>query len=163
MKNKTIQIELADVLRSYNLTIGTAESCTGGTLVSHMTSFPGSSAYVKGGIVAYSNEVKAAVLGVSEEDILQHGAVSETVVQQMVRGAQRVLACDCAVATSGISGPSGGTEEKPVGTVWIAVAYAEKIQTRRCRFIGTRAEHVQETEKEALRMLITLIKEAHNS
>ena len=92
-----------------------------------ITSMAGSSEYFTGGVVAYCNEVKHHVLGVSEADLNTFGAVSQPVVEQMARGTMRVLECDCAVATSGIAGPGGGTPSKPVGTVWIAAAYKERI------------------------------------
>ena len=92
-----------------------------------ITSIAGSSEYFAGGIVSYCNEVKHNVLGVSEADLNTFGAVSQPVVEQMARGTMRVLGCDCAVATSGIAGPGGGTPSKPVGTVWIAAAYKERI------------------------------------
>ena len=144
-------------LQQNALTVGTAESCTGGSIAATLTAVSGSSAYVKGGIVAYSNDVKTNVLGVSAEDILRYGAVSEQVVHQMARGAQRILACDCAVATSGVAGPTGGTPDKPVGTVWIAAAYGEQIRTQCFHFEGTRSENVQASTETALRMLLDLL------
>ena len=122
-----IELEVADALKSGHLMMGTAESCTGGKIASMITSMAGSSEYFTGGVVAYCNEVKHHVLGVSEADLNTFGAVSQPVVEQMARGTMRVLGCDCAVATSGIAGPGGGTPSKPVGTVWIAAAYKERI------------------------------------
>ena len=106
--------------------MGTAESCTGGYIAHLITSVPGSSAYYKGSVVSYANEVKENILGVQHET-LEHGAVSEETVKEMVKGAIEKLNVDYAVATSGIMGPDGGTEEKPVGTVWIAAGNKEKI------------------------------------
>lgn len=111
-------------------TFATAESCTGGSIAAAITGIAGCSAVFKGSVVAYSNEVKAAVLGVGEDALATYGAVSEEVVKQMAQGVQRVMNVDCAVATSGIAGPSGGTPEKPVGTVWIAVAVGNDVFTR---------------------------------
>ncbi len=104
-----IELEVADALKSGHLMMGTAESCTGGKIASMITSMAGSSEYFTGGVVAYCNEVKHHVLGVSEADLNTFGAVSQPVVEQMARGTMRVLGCDCAVATSGIAGPGGGT------------------------------------------------------
>ena len=100
--------------------MGTAESCTGGNIAHQITQVAGCSTYFAGGIISYTNDVKMHVLGVSAADLEAYGAVSQPVVEQMVSGALRQLNCQCAVATSGIAGPGGGTTEKPVGTVWIA-------------------------------------------
>ena len=116
-----IEKEIGELLRSRHLTMGTAESCTGGYIAHLITRVAGSSDYFCGGVVSYSNEVKHHVLGVSEDSLAQYGAVSRPVVEQMALGAIRVLGCDCAVATSGIAGPGGGTPEKPVGLIYIAV------------------------------------------
>ena len=129
MENKNIEagesleVRLGQLLLRKGLTMGTAESCTGGKIASLMTSVAGSSAYFVGGVVSYTNEVKHQVLGVSSEALDRYGAVSQAVVEQMAQGATRVLGCDCAVATSGIAGPGGGTPAKPVGTVWIAACH----------------------------------------
>ena len=109
-------------LKQRGETVGTAESCTGGKVASMLTSVPGASAAFWGGIVAYDNAVKMRQLGVSEKDLQHHGAVSEAVVKSMAAGARKALGTDWAVATSGVAGPSGGTPEKPVGMVWMAVA-----------------------------------------
>lgn len=111
------------------ITIATAESCTGGSVAAAITGVAGCSAVYKGSVVAYCNEVKAAVLGVGEDTLAAYGAVSEQVVRQMAQGVQRVMDARCAVATSGIAGPGGGTPEKPVGTVWMAVAVGNEVFT----------------------------------
>ena len=108
-ENKVLGERVGDVLRSRKLTMGTAESCTGGRIANMITLVAGSSDYFVGGVVSYSNEVKQHVLGVSEESLRQHGAVSREVVEQMAQGAIRTLGCDCAVATSGVAGPGGKT------------------------------------------------------
>lgn len=105
-ENKVLGERVGDVLRSRKLTMGTAESCTGGRIANMITLVAGSSDYFVGGVVSYSNEVKQHVLGVSEESLRQHGAVSREVVEQMAQGAIRTLGCDCAVATSGVAGPA---------------------------------------------------------
>ena len=129
MKNEEtndIARKIVETLTQKGRTVATAESCTGGAIAAAITAIPGSSAIFKGGIVAYSNEVKANVLGVSEETLATHGAVSEETVLQMAQGARALLKTDYAVATSGIAGPGGGTPEKPVGTVWMAIAAGDK-------------------------------------
>ena len=109
-------------LAARGLTVATAESCTGGAIASRFTAMAGASAYFLLGAVTYSNETKRDVLGVNYDDIMRFGAVSETVARQMAEGARRISGADYAVATTGIAGPTGGTAEKPVGTVWFAVA-----------------------------------------
>lgn len=122
------------ILTERKQTLATAESCTGGTIAARFTALPGASAYFRCGVVAYSNEAKADILGVRAEDIARYGAVSEQVARQMAEGARRVAGADYAIATTGIAGPTGGTDEKPVGTVWIAVATPERTvaQLRQC-------------------------------
>ena len=115
-------------------TLATAESCTGGSIAVRFTALPGASAYFRCGVVSYSNDAKVDLLGVRAEDIAQYGAVSEQVARQMAEGARRVASADYAIATTGIAGPTGGSAEKPVGTVWIAVATPERTvaQLRQC-------------------------------
>ena len=120
-------------------TLGTAESCTGGGIGALITGVAGSSAMYLGGVVAYHNAVKVQVLGVKEEDIAGHGAVSEPVARAMAEGARRVLGVDFAVAVTGVAGPSGGTPEKPVGTVDVAVADAGGTSYKRLKLFGERA------------------------
>ena len=115
-----LSVLVNDALRKRGFTLSVAESCTGGGIAAAVTSVPGSSEIFKGGVVAYANEIKRDVLSVSEESLQTHGAVSETVVRQMVTGVASLMHTDCAIATSGIAGPGGGTPEKPVGTVWTA-------------------------------------------
>ena len=118
----TVQELVHNMLTERGLTLATAESCTGGAIASRFTAMPGASAYFRCGVVSYSNEAKADVLGVDPEVIRRFGAVSEEVARQMAEGARRIAGADCAVATTGIAGPTGGSDEKPVGTVWMAVA-----------------------------------------
>lgn len=153
----SLEEQLAAQLKARHLLMGTAESCTGGKIASMITSMAGSSEYFAGGVVSYCNEVKHSVLGVSEDDLRAFGAVSRPVVEQMARGAIRVLGCDCAVATSGIAGPGGGTPAKPVGTVWIAAAYRDKLYSECFHFNGSRTENIQLSAEAALRMLLDLL------
>lgn len=117
---------LSERLFEKGLTLGTAESCTGGNIAHLITSMPGSSRYFKGSVVSYANEEKVNILQVSSESLSKFGAVSECVAVEMAQGAQRVLNVDCTIATTGIAGPDGGTDEKPVGTVWISTTYKDK-------------------------------------
>ncbi len=151
--------ELARLLEADNRTVGTAESCTGGYIAHLITLRPGSSAYFKGGIVSYCNEVKHRLLGVSEADLQTYGAVSEPVVRQMACGAARVLDCDCAVATSGIAGPGGAVPGKPVGTVWMAAFFEGKVLTACHHFEGNRQENIEQAADSVIALLIRLIKE----
>ena len=132
LAEKDIPLEKILGLRLFEkgLTLGTAESCTGGNIARLITSIPGSSKYFNGSIVSYSNKVKCNVLNVSASNIEKYGAVSEQVVLEMAKGAQKVLGADCVIAVSGVAGPDGGTDEKPVGTVWIATAVKDKVMAR---------------------------------
>ncbi len=135
------------------LTLATAESCTGGAVAATFTAQPGASAYFLGGVVAYQNEVKERVLGVSGDSLREYGAVSEAVVRQMAEGVRRLTGADYAVATSGIAGPSGGTPEKPVGTVWMAVAGPGRTVAC-CRQCGTdRGQIIKRSTALLLQML----------
>jgi len=152
-----LEEEVGELLKSKNLSLSTAESCTGGGVAALVTSVPGSSEYFNGGIVAYSNEVKISLLHVSAETLERYGAVSQETVIEMVKGAMKALKTDCAVATSGIAGPGGGTSEKPVGTVWIAAALKDKVVSE-CYHFGTeREENIRLAARRALRMLQQLL------
>jgi nicotinamide-nucleotide amidase len=122
---------LGELLREKHLTIATAESCTGGYLSHLFTSIAGSSDYFKGGIIAYHNEVKTHLLEITDEDLLHHGAVSENTVRKMAEAVREKLNSSIGVAVSGIAGPGGGTEEKPVGTIWMAYSDSEKTITKK--------------------------------
>jgi nicotinamide-nucleotide amidase len=148
---------LGDLLRSRGLTVATAESCTGGSVAARITSVPGSSDYFKGSVVAYANEVKLELLGVKEETLRAHGAVSEETVREMVAGVRRLMRTDCAIATSGIAGPGGGTADKPVGTIWIAAAVGDKICAMKQFSDRGREMNVERAGNNALLQLIGLI------
>ncbi len=149
----TLEGVIGRILKEKKLTLSTAESCTGGYLAHLVTSVPGSSSYFMGSVVSYANEVKMKQLGVKEETLRQHGAVSEQTVQEMVAGAIRLLGTDIAVATSGIAGPDGGTPEKPVGTVWIAVGNRERTVARKLSLSKNRLVNIQYSGYTALNML----------
>lgn len=121
-EDASVQQLVHQLLTERGKTLAVAESCTGGTIASRFTAMAGSSAYFLAGVVAYANEAKRDILGVNYDDIMRYGAVSEQVARQMAEGAQRITGADYAIATTGIAGPTGGTTQKPVGTVWIAVA-----------------------------------------
>lgn len=129
-KDLPVEKILGDLLLEKGLTIGTAESCTGGNIAHLITSISGSSAYFKGTVVSYANEVKTNVLKVSQSSLDLYGAVSESVAQEMATGIQQLLNVDCSISVTGIAGPDGGSEEKPVGTVWISTKYREKQVTK---------------------------------
>lgn len=138
------------------LSLSTAESCTGGSIAQRITSIPGSSAVFQGSVVAYSNEVKMKVLGVDPVLLEEFGAVSREVAEAMALGAQHVLASDYALATTGIAGPGGGTEAKPVGMVWVAVATPHGVVSREYRFNLNRQLNIERTTQTAMLLLLDL-------
>ena len=153
-----LEVIIGELRKKRKLTVSTAESCTGGSIAERLTSIAGSSEYFKGSIVAYSNEVKKDLLYVSSETLEKYGAVSEEPVIEMVKGAMKALKTDCAVATSGIAGPGGGTPEKPVGTVWIAAGYKNEIRTYKQETNRGRAMNIERAGNNALLMLRDLLK-----
>ncbi len=136
-----------------NKTLTTAESCTGGYLAHLITSIAGSSAYFIGSVISYSNEVKTNELGVKAVDLYKHGAVSKQVVEQMAIGVREKLNSDYSLATSGIAGPDGGTDEKPVGTVWIALAGKDGVQSKLLHLGEHRGRNIRRSALSALNML----------
>ncbi len=139
--------------------MATAESCTGGYIAHLITSIAGSSVYYKGSIVSYSNEAKENILGVQHDALVTVGAVSEETVRQMVKGAINKMNVDYAVATSGIMGPDGGSDEKPVGTVWIAVGNKQKVEAKQFNFRFDRSRNISMTAGNALNFLRKFILE----
>ena len=145
---------IGNTLKERGMTVGVAESCTGGFLASQFTSQPGSSAYFYGGVVSYDNSVKMNVLGVEKAVLDTYGAVSQECVEQMAAGARRVLGTDYAIATTGIAGPDGGTPEKPAGTIWIAVATPQGVTSKKFTFNSTRRNiNIERFAANALNML----------
>lgn len=144
---------IGEMLRTHELTLGTAESCTGGYVAHRITSIPGSSAYFHGGIISYSNELKMKILGVNPETLEQYGAVSEQTVIEMVQGALDVLGVDIAIAVSGIAGPGGGTLEKPVGLVWLAIGNRTVIRTQKVQSGRDRLKNIQYSGTMALNLI----------
>ena len=137
-----------------NQTVSVAESCTGGLLGAALTEQPGSSSYFFGGVQAYANSVKEELLGVSHETLLSFGAVSEEVASEMALGIKRLTGSDWAISTTGIAGPDGGTDDKPVGTVWISVADSDGVYSQMLSLSGSRSEIRESTVYEALNMLL---------
>jgi nicotinamide-nucleotide amidase len=144
------------------LTLSTAESCTGGYIAHLITQHAGSSKVFFGGAVSYSYELKESILGVKNETLWQYGAVSQETVTEMVQGALLNFKSDYAIAVTGIAGPDGGTPEKPVGTVWIGVANAQKTMTKKFQFGNKRLQNIERTAIAALNMLHLLLKEFKN-
>ena len=153
----TVAEWLGRLLKSRGLTLATAESCTGGNIAHLITQVPGSSEYFKGTVVSYANEVKTGVLGVHVGDLERDGAVSQPVVEQMAQGVRRLLRTDWAVATSGIMGPGGGTPNKPVGTVWMAVCSADRLISRSYHVNHHREQNIERASQLALLMLRELL------
>ena len=139
--------------KEHQLTIGSAESCTGGHIAHLLTTIAGSSEYFKGSVVSYDNEVKTELLGVKQETLDMNGAVSAETVTEMSQGALKVLDIDVAVAVSGIAGPSGGSADKPVGTIWIAVANKDKVTTKKIQLAKNRLLNIKYTSLHALNEL----------
>lgn len=151
------------MLLSNGWSIATAESCTGGGIAAALTAIPGSSACVKGGIVAYSEEIKKRLLGVSAETLQTFGVVSRQTVEEMARGAMKSMISDFSVATSGVAGPSGGTEEAPVGTIWVAVSSPSQMVTHCIRSYNEgREENVQNAVLVALEMVRKVVENEEN-
>ncbi|MDR1723930.1 MAG: CinA family nicotinamide mononucleotide deamidase-related protein [Tannerella sp.] len=152
-----LEYALHRVLIERNLTLSLAESCTGGALSALFTAIPGCSQYYRGGAVVYSNDAKINVLGVSHSAIEQNGAVSREVVIEMAAGARRVFGSDCSIAVSGIAGPDGGTADKPIGTVWIAVSCDNKCVAQEFHFTRVREANILRACTNGIRMLLEII------
>ncbi len=148
----TLEEALGLVFKEKNLSLSTAESCTGGYVAHMITSVSGSSAFYMGSILSYSNDIKMNQLGVQGKTLEEHGAVSEETVKEMVKGALSLLKTDIAIATSGIAGPGGGTPQKPVGTIWIAVGNEETVETYKLSLGNDRTRNIQYTAVRALNM-----------
>lgn len=151
--DEPMEVIVGNLLKSKNKTLATAESCTGGNIAHLITTVPGSSAYFNGSVIAYSNEVKERLLNVNHATLSTAGAVSEETVRQMVQGAIEILDADYAVATSGIMGPDGGTPEKPVGTVWMAVGDKKNMETKLLHLRFDRQRNIEVATVQALNLL----------
>jgi len=162
-RGETPAEEMARRFRAAGVSIACAESCTGGNIAHIITSVAGSSAYFLGGIVSYSNEVKKNVLGVNPQDLEKFGAVSEPVALQMAQGARKVTGADYAVSTTGIAGPDGGTKEKPVGTIWMAVAGPNTLKAKKVVISHTRERNIGRGSFFALQMLLDAVEQDKKS
>lgn len=151
-KDKLEEI-VGKLLLERKATLATAESCTGGFIAHRITSVSGSSDYFLGSVISYANAVKISQLSVSESDLIHHGAVSEPVVIQMVKGVIEKMGCDYAISVSGVAGPNGGTEEKPVGMVWIAVGNKDRVYARKFYFEKDRDRNILRSSLSALMLL----------
>ena len=149
----TLETLVGRRLTTREATLATAESCTGGLIAHRITNVSGASGYYLGGVVSYSNDVKVRELGVSADDLAAHGAVSEPVARQMAEGVRARFGADYAVAVTGIAGPTGGTEEKPVGLVFIAVAGGDGTRVTCSQFTGARKAIKEQTAQAALQAL----------
>lgn len=145
---------LHETMRICGLTLATAESCTGGLVSDRITNISGSSEYFPGGIVAYSNEAKANLLGVSWDTLQMRGAVSKEVVLEMARGARKLFNADIGISVSGIAGPTGGLPDKPVGTTWFGLATNSGEWARRFVWDGDRAQNKQYSSEAALQFVL---------
>ena len=149
----SLEGDVVRLLVERGLTLAVAESCTGGLVGHRITGVPGSSACFRGGVIAYHNEVKAALLGVPEEILEREGAVSEAVALAMARGVRERLAAGLGVAVTGVAGPTGGTLEKPVGLVYVALADAAGARSRRHLWSGDRWQNKERSAEAALQLL----------
>ena len=160
-EDKPLEKAVLDILREKNLKLSVAESCTGGYLSHLFTQHSGSSAVFLGGAITYSNQLKEKMLGVSAETLAKYGAVSEETVIEMAQGAVRNYASDYAIAISGIAGPDGGSEDKPVGTVWVAVSGKSKTITQKFKFPGRRVQNIERAAINSIILLLKLVREEY--
>ena len=153
VENETLEQTVGKLLREKKKTVSTAESCTGGYISHLITKVPGSSEYYIGSVISYSYEIKETELGVSKDILDTQGAVSQPVVEQMAKAIRKKYNTDYSISASGIAGPGGGTKDKPVGTVWIALATPDKVISERFQFGNHRERNIQKTANAALNML----------
>ncbi|HTF04928.1 MAG TPA: competence/damage-inducible protein A [Bacteroidia bacterium] len=152
-EDTTLPIIVGKMLSERQQTIATAESCTGGYIAHLITAVPGSSAYYLGSTLTYAYEIKTSLLGIPQEMMTKHGAVSEEVVKAMAKNVREKLGSDYSISTSGIAGPTGGTPDKPVGTIWIAVASKDGVEAKMFQFGDNRERNIERTAQAALMML----------
>jgi PncC family amidohydrolase len=155
----SLEVVIGKLLSQQHLTLATAESCTGGLIGHRLTEIPGSSEYFRGGIIAYSNEIKERVLGVSQAALEQHGAVSAETALAMARGARRVLQTDLAVSVTGIAGPGGGSADKPIGLTYIAVTAQDYERVARFVWESDRSGNKRSSSEAALQLVIDYLAE----
>lgn len=155
----SLEVQIGELLHAKNLKLALAESCTGGLIGNRITDIPGSSEYFCGGVVAYAYEAKVALLGVSWDTLNSQGAVSRQAVLEMARGVRRALGTDIAVSVSGIAGPGGGTDEKPVGTTWVGLAAEGAEWAKTFHFSGDRSQNKTYAADAALQLLLDYLQE----
>lgn len=153
----TLEVLVGQRLKALGATVATAESCTGGLIANLLTDVPGSSAYVEGGVVSYSNAVKERQLGVSPETLTAYGAVSEQTAREMALGARALFGVDYAISVTGIAGPGGDTPTKPVGLTYIGVAWDDGVEVERHVWSGDRVANKAASAEAALRLLLKVM------
>ncbi|MBW4775523.1 CinA family protein [Prevotella histicola] len=158
-ESKIISRQIGDILYASGLTIGTAESCTGGRISEAIIAIPGSSDYYKGGIVAYTDEVKERILGVPHEILEEYTAVSEEVARKMVLGTINTIDVDFAIASTGYAGPGGGTKDNPVGTIWLAYGNKEEVRTFKLTEDFGRDINLAIATNKAIRLMLDFLKD----
>ncbi len=161
-ESKILSRQIGDLIYASGYSLGTAESCTGGRISETIIAIPGASNYFKGGIVAYTNEVKMHLLGVSADTLQEHTAVSEEVAKQMVSGAIDALQVDFAIAVTGVAGPGGGTADIPVGTIWIGYGSKDDIRTFKITENFGRDINLAIATNRAIRLMLDFLKEKLN-
>ena len=158
-ESKIISRQIGDILYASGYTIGTAESCTGGRISEAIIAIPGSSDYYKGGVVAYTDEVKEKLLGVSHEVLEEKTVVSEEVAREMVLGTINAIDVDFAIASTGFAGPGGGTSENPVGTIWLAYGCEDEIRTFKLTEDFGRDINLAIATNKAIRLMLDFLKD----
>ena len=158
-ESKIISREISEILWETEKTVGTAESCTGGRIAEAIISVPGASKYFKGGIISYVNEIKECLLDVDPQVLLEKTAVCEEVAVAMVKGACRMLQTDYAISATGVAGPSGGTMEIPVGTIWLACGSAERVVTLKVEEDHGRDINLAIATNKAMELFLSFLKE----
>lgn len=153
-----VEVQVGNLLRNANLSLAVAESCTGGLISHKITNVPGSSDYFDRAVVTYSNRSKLELLDVREDTLYDHGAVSEAIAAEMAEGVKNLAGTEVGLSTTGIAGPGGGTEEKPVGLVYVGIALGKTTQIKKFLFRGDRWENKQSAAAKALESLIALLK-----
>ncbi|MBA7565707.1 MAG: nicotinamide-nucleotide amidohydrolase family protein [Dehalococcoidia bacterium] len=146
----SLEQEIGDLLRQKGLMLGVVESATGGLISHRITNVSGSSDYYQGSVTAYSNEVKSGVVGVSEDTLIQYGAVSPQVAEELAEGGKMLLGADICIADTGIAGPGGATAEKPEGLFYLGLSHGERTYSRKHQFRGNREQNKQSAAEEAL-------------
>jgi len=149
--------KIGEIMRKRGLKLAVAESCTGGLVGSKITDVPGASSYFLGGVIAYSNDIKMRVLGVKRETLENFGAVSKECAKEMAIGVSDLFKADVAIATTGIAGPSGGSKDKPVGLVYIAIKSGDEINVQKYVFKGNRKEIKEKIANKALEDAVSML------